>query len=295
MDNSERLRVIEKYIKGMPSLPVTVTKVKEVCDNPRTSPMDLYKVISLDPVLMGKVMKLINSAYYGLSGRVTSLVRAIIMLGMNTVKNLALSTSVMGIINENYCQSMENSKRFWQHSLSTAIAAKILARELGKDRNTSEEYFIGGMLHDIGKIPILACFSDEYQKIMEGCEKRGIAVFESEKRYFQFDHSLSGRIIARQWNLGGQLESVISAHHDPLSMAGSQDRDIVYVISVSDYFTNSIGLSYSEGFCAVKPDDVVFTDSGITDEMLEKIRGTLIAELEKAKAFLDFRDEAGAV
>ena len=67
----DRLKVITKYINNMPSLPVTVSKVQEICDNPKTSPVDLYKVISLDPVLMGKVMRLINSAYYGLSDKVT--------------------------------------------------------------------------------------------------------------------------------------------------------------------------------------------------------------------------------
>src|SRR5512133_808381 len=91
--NVERVR---DYINGMPSLPTTVTKVLEICNNPRTSPSDLNHVISLDPVLMGRVLKLINSAYYGLGTQVTSLVRAIIMLGVNTVKNLALSTAIVG-------------------------------------------------------------------------------------------------------------------------------------------------------------------------------------------------------
>ena len=87
---------IDEYIRNMPSLPTSVTKVLEVCNNPQTSPADLNHVISLDPVLVARVLKLINSAYYGLSQQVTSLVRAIIMIGINTVKNLALSSSVVG-------------------------------------------------------------------------------------------------------------------------------------------------------------------------------------------------------
>ncbi|GAB1484239.1 hypothetical protein MASR2M78_30570 [Treponema sp.] len=84
--SDEAVRKIENYIQKMPSLPTTVAKVLEVCNNPRTSPADLNHVISLDPVLVGRVLKLINSAYYGLGQQVTSLVRAIIMLGINTVK-----------------------------------------------------------------------------------------------------------------------------------------------------------------------------------------------------------------
>ena len=80
MDASNSILKIRRYIGSMPSLPTTVAKVMQICNNPKTSPMDLDKVISLDPVLMGKVLKLINSAYYGLQNQVTSLVRAIIML-----------------------------------------------------------------------------------------------------------------------------------------------------------------------------------------------------------------------
>lgn len=290
MDNSERLRIIEKYVKGMPSLPVTVTKVKEICDNPRTSPMDLYKVISLDPVLMGKVMKLINSAYYGLSGKVTSLVRAIIMLGMNTVKNLALSTAVMSIMSGKNCPGMSNSARFWQHSLCTGIAAKILAREAGCDRNVCEEYFIAGMLHDIGKVPILTCFSGEYRVIIEQCSKRNETMYEAEKRVFEFDHALAGQFIAQQWNLGLQLERVIANHHDPLLVSDTEDRNIIYTIAIADYFTNSIGYGFVEGFCVPVVPSEVFAATGITAEKLEGIKETVFTELEKARVFLDIRE-----
>ncbi len=97
MQDKERiLAVIQTYISKMPSLPITVSKILQIANDPKTSPSDLNQVISLDPVLMGRVMKLINSAYYSLNNQITSLVRAIIMLGINTVKNLALSTAVLG-------------------------------------------------------------------------------------------------------------------------------------------------------------------------------------------------------
>src|SRR6056297_4138809 len=95
MEREQNLQKVALYIQRMPSLPTSVAKVMELSNDPNVSPADLNQVISLDPVLMGKVMKLINSAYYGLQQRITSLVRAIIMLGINTVKNLALSTAIL--------------------------------------------------------------------------------------------------------------------------------------------------------------------------------------------------------
>src|SRR5512147_637810 len=96
MQEKERLlAIIQTYISKMPSLPITVSKILKIANDPKTSPSDRNQVSSLDPVLMGRVMKLINSAYYSLSNQITSLVRAILMLRINTVKNLALSTAVL--------------------------------------------------------------------------------------------------------------------------------------------------------------------------------------------------------
>ncbi|MCX7654895.1 MAG: HDOD domain-containing protein, partial [Treponemataceae bacterium] len=145
-------RKIDSYIKNMPSLPTTVAKVLEVCNNPRTSPADLNQVISLDPVLVGRVLKLINSAYYGLGQQVTSLVRAIIMLGINTVKNLALSSAVLrNLTSRKDFQALEMDG-FWRHSLCVGVAAKMIAKKRGVDPKLTEEYFAAGLLHDIGKI-----------------------------------------------------------------------------------------------------------------------------------------------
>jgi HD-like signal output (HDOD) protein len=88
-------QLVRDYVDQMPPLPASVTKVLQLCRDPKTSPHDLNRVISFDPVLLGRVMNLINSAYYGFHQEITSLVRAIIMLGINTIKNLALSTAIL--------------------------------------------------------------------------------------------------------------------------------------------------------------------------------------------------------
>jgi HD-like signal output (HDOD) protein len=118
---------INEYIVNMPSLPTSVMKVLDVCNNPQTSPADLNHVISLDPVLVARVLKLINSAYYGLSQQVTSLVRAIIMIGINTVKNLALSSSVVGNLSKSKISTGIDMEGFWRHSLCVGVAAKVIA------------------------------------------------------------------------------------------------------------------------------------------------------------------------
>jgi HD-like signal output (HDOD) protein len=159
MDNEKRLRQINKYILRMPSLSTTVGKVLEICNNPSTSPNDLNRVISLDPVLTGQVLRLINSAYYSLPNRITSLTRAIIMLGINTVKNLVLGTSIVGSVGGRESFKTLSMDHFWEHSLAVGVTAKTLAARKGIPITEREEFFVAGLLHDLGKIPLSVEFS----------------------------------------------------------------------------------------------------------------------------------------
>lgn len=134
-DREKNLRIVALYINKMPSLPTSVAKVMEISNDPNASPADLNRVISIDPVLMGRVMKLINSAYYGLNQRITSLVRAIIMLGINTVKNLALSTAILGNLGGKEHFQALNMDGFWRHSLCVGVTAKQIAK---KERSIRE-------------------------------------------------------------------------------------------------------------------------------------------------------------
>ena len=159
-----RLRAIQNYISKMPSLSTTVTKVMEICNKPDTSPNDLNRVISLDPVLTGQVLKLVNSAYYSLPNQVTSLTRAIIMVGLNTVKNLALSAAVLQNLGSKESFQALSMEDFWTHSITVGVTAKRLAAAKRIPVAEREEYFVAGLLHDLGKIPLNNRFPGEYKK-----------------------------------------------------------------------------------------------------------------------------------
>ena len=145
MDPQQQENTIKDYIDRMPSLSTTVTKVLEVCNTPNTSPNDLNRVISLDPVLTGQVLKLINSAYYSLPNQISSLARAIIMLGLNTVKNLALSTAVIGTLGKQESFKSLPMDSFWAHSICVGVTAKLLAGMKNVPTSEREEYFVAGM------------------------------------------------------------------------------------------------------------------------------------------------------
>jgi HD-like signal output (HDOD) protein len=286
MQDKERLlAIIQTYISRMPSLPITVSKILQICNDPKTSPADLNQVISLDPVLMGRVMKLINSAYYSLPNQITSLVRAIIMLGINTVKNLALSTAVLGNLSAKKNFQALNIDGFWRHSLCVGVTAKLLAAKRKKDTKQLEEYFVAGLLHDIGKIPLNNKLSAEYVEALTITDREKAPLYKIEERIAGVNHCEVGRLIIKNWNLGPVIEDTVYYHHF-LDQYTGKNRDILLTVSAANFFanTNQIGFS-GDRFAELLPQDV-YAELGVGWEDIEALEDQVNKEIDKAKIFL---------
>lgn len=285
MPESNNILRIRRYISSMPSLPTTVAKVMEICNNPKTSPTDLDKVISLDPVLMGKVLKLINSAYYGLQNQVTSLVRAIIMLGVNTVKNLALSTAILDKLADKSGFRALNMEGFWRHSLCVGVVAKMIARKKGVPAQRLDEFFAAGLLHDIGKIPLNNALSDEYVRAMTLADRERIPIHLAEKRAIDIDHAEAGSMIAEAWHLDGPIADAIRYHHD-VALFDGKNVDIVLAVAVADYYASREGIGFSGCLYPEKIAPETFERLGVPKTWLEEIDVAVATEIEKASIFL---------
>ncbi|MDA8140287.1 MAG: HDOD domain-containing protein [Desulfobacteraceae bacterium] len=213
----------------MPSLSTTVTKVLEICNNPVSSPNDLNRVISLDPVLTGQVLRLINSAYYGIPNRVTSLTRAIIMLGINTVKNLVLATSVLATFARNRSIGRARMDAFWEHSLCVGTTSKLMARMCKASPSEQEEYFVAGLLHDLGKLPMMACFGELYNQAIQRFHEDGVLLFLAEREQMGFDHCNIGMLIGTRWKLSKRMLNAIVHHHEPFAEASEPDNLLFFL------------------------------------------------------------------
>ncbi len=285
MDKDRMLATVQAYVSRMPPLPVTVAKVLEICNNPRTSPVDLNQVISLDPVLMGKVMRLINSAYYSLPNQITSLVRAIIMLGINTVKNLALSTAVLSTLGKASDFQALNMEGFWRHSIAVGVTAKLIASKRNVDPKAREEYFIAGLLHDIGKIPLNNRMAQEYVQAVALTDRDHIPLYQSEERLLLVHHSEVGRLIVNNWRLGADLSDAVYYHHHLDEYTGSH-RPLVLSVAVANLFSNTTELGFSGDRYPENLPPGVMQELAIDWEYLESIEDTVKAEIEKAQVFL---------
>jgi putative nucleotidyltransferase with HDIG domain len=286
MERENVLYVMRSYVEKMPSLPPTVAKILQICNDPKTSPTDLNRLISLDPVLMGKVMKLINSAYYGLSQKITSLVRAIIMLGINTVKNLALSTAVLaGLVKKSDFQAL-NLEGFWKHSICVGSTAKLIAKERNVDVKLLEEYFIAGLLHDIGKIPLNNRLAKNFIEALSEAERSRHPLYFAEQHVLNVDHSEIGKIIVENWKLSKDIEDVVLYHHNLTEYKGEY-LDKLYTVVISNYFANIMELGFSGDRFPEKVPNEVFNYLGIEWQHLETIEDDIKREIEKAQIFLE--------
>lgn len=282
----ERTNVrINRFIQNMPPLPVTVSKILEITKDPNVTAQTLNEVISYDPVLTGRILKLINSAYYSLPNQITSIVRAIIMLGINTVKNLALSTSIVNTVNKKENFNALDMDGFWRHSICVGTIAKTFAAKQGVNPKLQEEYFVAGLLHDIGKVPINSQIPDKYIAAMNLSIQQKCSLIEAETKVFGINHSTIGEIIAKQWKLNPTLLETILYHHD-YKMSNEKIRKFVATIALANIITNKAGIGFSGNKFPEAQEKDIFQIINLTWDDIDDAEETAEEAIKKAEIFL---------
>ena len=281
------LKKIKNYIARMPSLSTTVIKVLETCNDPMASASDLKMVISLDPVLTGRVLKLINSAYYSLGQSSSSLTRAIVMLGVNTVKNLALSFTIMDSFKGKGSCLAFSVDEFWRHSLCVGVVAKSLATFKGAPATEQETFFVAGLLHDLGKIPLRMQFPEAYQRICDNVHSGQKALCRIETGFLGFDHATVGSIIAEKWRLGSTLVESLSHHHNPAD-GSEKHREFVSIVALANLLTLYLKIGNAgDRFIDFPKIKLLLSEVGMDWPMLNELQDTVPGEIERAKIFLE--------
>ena len=281
--DKERQRLdIERFINKMPSLSTTVGKVLEICSRTDASPNELNKVISLDPVLTGQVLKLINSAYYSLVNKVTSLTRAITMLGMNTVKNMALSTAIIRSVTGAKKSKALPTTKFWAHSIGAGVSAKLLGEAKGMPVMEREELFLAGLLHDLGKVP----FGDEYIEVLNIAKIEQLPLNEVELDVMGIDHQEVGLMIAEKWKLNEVISKCIGSHHELGNLAGEHGQQVA-LVALGNIYTNILDHGYAGNpFPTEEQVGPLLESAGLSWDDFCGIGGRVGEEIQKAEIFL---------
>lgn len=196
------------------SLPEVSLRVNELANDPDSTADEMGKVISQDPALVARMLKIANSAYYGLSTEVETITRAIAVLGTNKIRDLVLSTAASDAF-DGIPNNLITMQDFWHHSLYCGLLAQILAKKSKKIH--AESIFIAGLLHDIGQLLMFNQLPEKSHEaillLMEGSEE--LETYEAERHIFGFDHMQVGAALIKSWKLSPVLEECVEFHHEP--------------------------------------------------------------------------------
>lgn len=210
---SDNLSCVIRKIDDLPTLPRTVLMITELVNNPQSSARDLARVITDDQVLTARLLRLVNSSFYGFPRRVTTVTGAIVLLGFDAIRNLLLTTSLFDIFSPRKDKTRFEREALWDHSLGCAVGAKVVGHYLGYEK--IEELFVSGLLHDIGKIVEMLYMAKEFARIETKVESEDVLIIEAEEEVLGYSHADVGKLLAEQWNLPPKHIDAIAHHHKP--------------------------------------------------------------------------------
>jgi putative nucleotidyltransferase with HDIG domain len=222
----------------LPAMPGIAVKVMEMVGDPGTSAKDLQEVISHDQALTTKVLKIANSAMFGVSRDISTLSHAIMILGFSTIRSIVLATSTKSIYLKGKSTGGFSMKLLWDHSIGCALVARRLARET--HTVNLEEAFIAGLLHDIGKTVINLLFASRYEEVISQVYNGGESFATVENRLMGFDHTQVGALVLRKWNLSRSLEDAVLHHHDPAN--ATANPKLTAVVSLANSYCKKLGI-----------------------------------------------------
>lgn len=225
MPNSKNEKLIV-LVEKMPAFPKSVQQVMQLTSDINASAKDIVRVIECDPVMTVKILKAINSSFYGLPQKITSVQKAVVHIGMNTIKNIALGVAAMGMLNANNKANF-NTSNFLLHSLTTAAISKMLAERIGLSSAQCSDCFVAGLLHDFGKVVFAEFIADEFKLALDKSKEQHLSLHQTELEFIGLNHSQAGKILAEKWELPDYMCDAIAHHHD-LDSSQNVLRDCVF-------------------------------------------------------------------
>jgi len=210
--NSELTLKLSAAVEKMPAFPKSVQRILELTNDINCSHKELVLVIEKDPVMTMKLLRILNSAYYSFPRQITSVNQSVVYLGLNTIKNMALSFAAMGSLPQRNAAGFD-FQGYLMHSLTTAGLARTLCQKFGEDESSPSDCYIAGLLHDFGKVVFAQFLSEEFKEVIRQSFDQTIPLHTAERQIIGADHTVVGSMLIEKWNFSKQLISHILNHH----------------------------------------------------------------------------------
>lgn len=278
------LNRVERNLRGvtdLPTLPKIAQTLGRMVSAPHISAADVGKLIGEDQALSARVLHLVNSAYYGFPQQIKNVTHAIVILGFNKIRDVVLSASVIDSFRGRAPKF--DLVGFWKHSIATAIACDTLARTLGS--RFSEDAFVAGLLHDIGKLLLAAYYPADFQRVVAYAMRENVLLRDSEELEWGVDHSAIGRILAERWSFPPLLVEAIQRHHAP--MTSRLGRGLASLVHAADILARAVLVGSGGDRGIPRMDPGAKDELRLTSESLDRAIGELCAALDRGRAFFE--------
>jgi len=273
-DKRSEIREFIRDTKSLPTLPGIVARLGSLAENDKVSSQEMARVIAADQVLSAKVLRLVNSAFYGFPGRVSTVSNALILLGVNVVKSLAITSSIFEIMEKNVVG-------LWEHSMGVAVAANVITKTLKLP--DVEETSTAALLHDIGKVIIKIKLQQDFAQLTDLMAKKAWTILEAERELLGTDHAEIGGWLTRSWLLPEKLTEPVSCHHQVEQSSTHQTKTAV--VHIADILIKASGFGFSGDLLVPRIQPAAWNRLGLEVKNLESIVEEIEEKLVEVKNF----------
>lgn len=273
-------RYVERAAADLPALPQVVLQVVKKAEEPNCRAMELSQLIEHDPGLSTKILKVVNSAYFGLPRSIKTIHNALVILGINQVRNLTLSMGVLNVLSSPNPRIRDHQKAFWEQSFGAARAAQLVASKKRLSREEQEGIFVGGLLHDIGRLFYLTLFNLPYQQVIDRVERSEVTLSQVERSVLGASHPEIGGDLAKRWGFPESLIRMIRSHEGDFS-SGRPHAE--YCVHIADSISTWVE---REGQTEPNLQAEASDWAGLTQDEFEEIRVDMEGAIARSREIL---------
>ncbi|MBI5359246.1 MAG: HDOD domain-containing protein [Planctomycetes bacterium] len=262
----DKLKEILGRVKEMPTMPAMADNALKILSDPNVHILKAAEALQQDFALTTRILKLANSAYYARGRKISTMLEALVLLGMKTIKNLLISASAYGIMNKKVEGYLLGKEDLWKHSLCCALASEIIAAETRPA--LKELAYTSGLLHDVGKIILAHYVQEDFIRLIEKIEKENVSFDTAENEIIGFSHATLGAGVLRQWNFSEEITMAIEFHHSPEL---SSKPDLARIVHIADAVSMMIGVGIGADGLMYPLDENAVLSLGLAKEKFEGI------------------------
>lgn len=257
------------------SPPILYYQLREKLDDPNTNFDDLAAIIKTDPAMSARLLKIVNSAFYGFAEKVDTLTHALNIIGTEQLTDLALAAIVTSKF-QGIPRDLINMETFWMHSIGCGIAAREITRSVPGVE--AEKMYLGGMLHDIGSLILFKESPEDAKKILLRCKESGGNLFKVEKEILGYDHAEVGALLLTEWKLPQRLMQMVKYHHQPANAGDYMKEACIIARADSLVYEMKIGNSGEPGVPELDPKVLEITP--MSDEEINRLKEEITAQVD---------------